>query len=287
MPVNYEDLLARRAQDWRSSYSDSQVLLYNLSVGMGRQGLERELPFVFEKPALNCVPTFAALLSGGGAKALSGVGLNVPRILHGEERLSVYRPLPPSAELLTTSWVSEVVDKGADKGLLITVTSEARFVSGEPLYRSDHLIFARGDGGVGAPAKSKFSPHVLPERPPDVVHETVTRPDEALLYRLNGDRNPLHADPASAQRSGFSAPILHGMCSYGMACRAVLAVACDYDPARIKSFDARFTSPVYPGETIHTDIWLDGDVVSFRSRVAARDVVLLNNGRCVVSASST
>jgi acyl dehydratase len=286
MPVTYDQLMSRHADDWTSSYTDNQVLLYNLSVGMGREGREPELPYVFEQPALQCVPTFAALLAqAGGSRAIAGVGLNVAKILHGEERLTLYRPLPPSAELVSSSWVSEVLDKGPDKGALITVSSEGRLAqSGEALYRCDHLIFARGDGGCGGPTKSDFTPHVTPDRAPDIVHVAQTRPDEALLYRLNGDRNPLHAHPDAARRGGFAAPILHGMCSYGMACRAVLAAVCDYDVARIKAFDARFTSPVYPGETVHTDIWVDGEVVSFRSRVEARGVTSLNNGRCLIGA---
>jgi acyl dehydratase len=230
------------------------------------------------------VPTYATLLSQGGSKAIAGIGLNVTRILHGEERLVVHRPLPPSAELVSSSWVSEVVDKGPEKGAIITVTTEGRLRTGEALYSADHVIFARGDGGLGGPTTSKAAQHVLPERKPDLVHLTQTRRDEALLYRLNGDRNPLHVDPEAARRAGFPAPILHGMCSYGMACRAVLASVCDYDASRIRSFDARFSSPVFPGEAIHTDIWVDGDVVSFRSRVEARGVTTLTNGRCVVGA---
>jgi acyl dehydratase len=116
-----------------------------------------------------------------------------------------------------------------------------------------------------------------------LVHVTETRADQALLYRLNGDRNPLHAEPEFAKRAGFPAPILHGLCSYGIACRAVLASVCGYDPARIKSFDVRCTSPVFPGETLHTDIWVDGQIVSFRSRVEARGITSLSNGRCAIS----
>jgi len=155
--------------------------------------------------------------------------------------------------------------------------------TGEKLCTLGGTIFARGDGGFGGPSKSAAVLHVIPERKPDIVHVFETRRDQALLYRLNGDRNPLHAQPEFAKRGGFPAPILHGLCSYGVACRAVLASVCDYDPARMKSFDVRFTSPVFPGETIATDIWVDGEVVSFRSRVEARGITSLNNGRCLIS----
>jgi acyl dehydratase len=283
MPFTYDELIARRSDDQSFAYDDARVLLYNLSVGMGRDPLDaKELPFVFERPQLRAVPTLASVL-GAGPKLLDGVDLDWPKILHGEQRLTVHRPLPPAADLVATHWFSEIVDKGPEKGALITLTSDVRLASGEPLYSTDNVMFARGNGGCGGPAKSKFTPHPLPERAPDLVHVTETRPDQALLYRLNGDRNPLHAEPAFARLAGFPAPILHGLCSYGIACRAVLASVCEYDPARIRGFDVRYTSPVYPGETIHTDIWVDGEVVSFRSRIAARGVTSIDNGRCLLA----
>jgi acyl dehydratase len=119
----------------------------------------------------------------------------------------------------------------------------------------------------------------VPDRAPDLVHQSITRPDQALIYRLNGDRNPLHADPEAAKRAGFPRPILHGLCSYGVACHALLAAVCDYDATRIRSFDVRFTSPVFPGETLATEIWIDGDVASFRCTVPERRVIAINNGR--------
>jgi acyl dehydratase len=284
MPFTYDEVISRRIENVPFRYEDTRVLLYNLGVGMGRDPFDtKEMPFFFERPALRAVPTIASVLGGGG-NPLAGIDLNLTMILHGEQRLSLYRPFPPSADLIGSSWISEVVDKGPEKGAIITMTTEAKLATGEPLYSSDNVLFARGDGGCGGPSKSKFSPHVMPERAPDIVHVTETRPDQALLYRLNGDRNPLHAEPAFAKRAGFPGPILHGLCSYGIACRAVLASVCDYDPARMKSFDVRFTSPVFPGETIHTDIWVDGDVVSFRSRIEARGVTSINNGRCLISA---
>jgi acyl dehydratase len=285
MPFNYDRLISNRLDGWSFSYTDKDVLLYNLSIGMGRSGREEELPFVFEAPALQCVPSFAALIAQQGARVIGGADINVARILHGEERMALYRPLPPSGEVVTNSWISEIVDKGPDKGALITVSSEGHLAGDEaPLFRVDHLIFARGDGGCGGPSKSEFVPHPLPDRAPDMVCETQTRVDDALIYRLNGDRNPLHAHPEAAKRSGFDRPILHGMCTYGVTCRTVLDAVCGLDPTKMKGFDARFTSPIFPGETLHTDIWVDGDVVSFRARVEARGIVALNNGRCLISA---
>jgi acyl dehydratase len=285
MSIDYDDLISRRVTDRTFSYTDTQILLYNLGVGMGRDPLdEAELPFVFERPALRAVPSAATVLSmGGGGNLLAGVPIKWNLVLHGEQRLTLHQPLPAAADLLSTTFVSEVLDKGADKGALITIRSEVRLASGEKLYDTENVTFARGNGGFGGPSKSSAVPHMLPARAPDIVHVTETRPDQALLYRLSGDRNPLHAEPGFAKGAGFPKPILHGLCSYGIACRAILAAVAGYDPARIKQFDVRFTSPVFPGETIHTDIWVDGEIVSFRSRIAAREVISINNGRCIVN----
>ena len=285
MPFTYDDVIGLCVEDVQFSYTDTQMLLYNISIGMGRDpGDARELPFVFEQPALQVVPTAAAVLGGGGANLLGGVAIDWTRLLHGEQRLTCHRPLPPAADLVGTTRIAEIVDKGPDKGAIITVAMEVKLAGGEPLYTMENVIFARGDGGCGGPSSSAAVPHRVPDREPDLVHVSETRRDQALLYRLNGDRNPLHADPGFAAKGGFPAPILHGLCSYGIACRAVLASVCDYDPGRIRSFDVRFTSPVYPGETIHTDLWIDDDLVSFRCRVEERDGVSIDNGRCLTGA---
>ncbi len=283
MPLDYDDLISRRFDNRAHSYDDTKILLYNLGIGMGRDPLDAaEMPFVFEHPALRAVPTAATVLAMGGG-LLDGAAINWNFVVHGEQRLTLHRPLPPAAELINNVYIAEVLDKGAGKGALITLRSSVRLASGEPLFDTDHTMFARGDGGFGGASKSAAVPHEMPTRAPDIVHVTQTRPDQALLYRLSGDRHPLHAEPAYAKAAGFERPILHGMCSYGIACRAILATVVDYDPARIKQFDARFTSPVFPGETIHTDIWVDAETVSYRSRIAAREVVSINNGRCVIS----
>jgi acyl dehydratase len=284
MPIDYDDLITRRSENRRFSYTDTQMMLYNQSVGMGRDPLnEKELPFVFERPLLRVVPTAATALITGGQPILAGVDIDWTQVLHGEQRLKVHRPLPPSADLVACVRVSDVIDKGVDKGALIAIEVDVKLASGEPLYTTENVTFARADGGFGGPSKSTSTIHQLPDRKPDFIHVTETRRDQALLFRLNGDRNPLHADPKLARKAGFDVPILHGTCTYGIACRAVLASICDYNVTRMKSFDVRFTSPIFPGETIHTDIWVDGDIVSFRSRVDARNVVALNNGRCEIS----
>lgn len=281
MPFTFDQITACRADDIPFSYNDTRVLLYNLSVGMGHNpALEQELPYVFEGQGLQVVPTAAAVLGAGGTSLLAGVDITWTKLLHGEQRLRLHRPLPAAADLLGSTRVAEVVDKGPEKGAIVTIEMNVRLASGEPLYTMENVIFCRGDGGCGGATHSAHTPHTLPERQPDLFHTTRTRPEQALLYRLNGDRNPLHADPAFARKAGFDRPILHGLCSYGIACRAVLASVCSYDASRIASFDVRMSSPVFPGETLVTEIWVDGDEVSFRCCVPERDAVVLNNGRC-------
>jgi acyl dehydratase len=139
--------------------------------------------------------------------------------------------------------------------------------------------FARGDGGFGGPQRPSPAPHAIPERTPDAVCDLPTRPEMALIYRWNADMNPLHADPEIAKRAGFPRPILHGLATFGVAGHAILKTICGYDPARFKSIAGRFSAPVYPGETIRTEIWRDGEIVSFRARLVERDVIVLNNGK--------
>jgi len=284
MSLDYDDLMSRRNDGWTSSYTDNDLLLYNLSVGMGRDPLdEQELRYIFEVPELRGVPSAGIVIGSGGGSLYDNAGINWTGVVHGEQRLTMHRPLPPAADLTGSSWISEVVDKGAEKGALIAVTTETRLAGGEPLYTTESVIFARRNGGFGGPRDQAKAPHRLPEREPDLVHTTETRLDQAALYRLTGDRTHLHIDPGFASRAGFPRPILHGLCSYGIACRALLASVCDYDPAKIRQFDVRFSAPVFPGETIHTDIWVDGATVSFRCRVAERDLVVLTNGLCLLN----
>jgi acyl dehydratase len=282
MPMNYDHLMSLATEGERHEYSDRETILYALGVGMGRDPLgEAELDYVYERGALKTVPTLASVLTRSAL--LRDSGFDYSKVLHGEQRLALHRPLPPSGQLIADSRVVAAYDKGPDKGaVILTETSVRSVADGAPLFTVGSTVFARGDGGFGGPAGSGPEPHRLPERAPDLVVALETRPDQALLYRLSGDRNPLHADPALARRVGFPAPILHGLCTYGTACRAVLQSVCGYDHTRITGFDVRFSSPVYPGETIATEIWVDGKIVSFRCRVAARDVTVINNGKCTL-----
>ena len=282
MAINYERLMALKRDGDRFRYTDRETMLYALGVGMGRDPLnEDELPYVFEKSALKTVPSMASVLAR--VPLLKDCGYDYSKVLHGEQRLTLHLPLPQEGELIADSRVTEAYDKGAGKGAVIHTETKVRLADGTPLFTQHSTTFARGDGGFGGPAGSGSAPHAVPERKPDQTVTLETRKDQALLYRLNGDRNPLHADPALAKKVGFPAPILHGLCTYGTACRAILQSVAKYDHTKIAGFDVRFSSPVYPGESIATDLWLDGKTVSFRCRVPERDVTVINNGKCTLA----
>jgi acyl dehydratase len=283
MAVTYESLMSLKATGDEFTYTDRETMLYALGVGMGRDPMNlAELPYVYEN-GLKTVPTMASVIAWG-QRTIGEAGINYLMVVHGEQRLTMHKPLPSSATIISDERVTAAVDKGPGKGALIYTEKVIRLKgTNELLCTTGGTIFARGDGGFGGPSTGGPEPHVLPERKPDAVCETDTRADQALLYRLSGDRNPLHSDPNIAKMAGFPRPILHGLCSYGTACRAVLQTMCDYDHTLITGFDVRFSAPVFPGETIVTEMWKDGSVVSFRSKVKERDVVVLNNGKCTLS----
>jgi len=282
MPLDYDSTLAVQEIGRRSSYDEKDTMLYALSIGMGRDPYDpQELPFVFEGAGLRVIPTLATTLAGGSL--VTQLDIDLPKMLHGEQRMKVHRPIPASANLINDMRVVDVLDKGEGKGAIIYTENVIREEDNpDPLVTLGYSLFARGDGGFGGPERPAIPIHQLPDRAPDHRHVTETRQDQALLYRLNGDMNPLHADPELAKKVGFNVPILHGLCGYAIACRAVLATVCDYDPDRIAEFDVRFSSPVYPGEKITTEMWVDGNVVSFRCRVEERDIVSINNGKCIL-----
>jgi len=283
MALNYEHLMGLKRDGDRFRYTDRETMLYAIGIGMGRDPLDaEELAYVFEQDGLKTVPSMASVLAR--VPLLKDCGYDYAKVLHGEQKLTLHRPLPPEGELLARSRVTAAYDKGAGKGAIILTETEVRLAADDkPLFTQSSTTFARGDGGFGGPAGSGPAPHPIPERKPDRSLTLETRKDQALLYRLNGDRNPLHADPALAKRVGFPVPILHGLCTYGTACRAILKAVAGYDHTRIRGFDVRFSAPVYPGESIATDLWVDGKTVSFRCRVPERDAVVINNGRCLLA----
>lgn len=287
MAINYEKILNWPFEAVEQTYTANYSILYALGLGLGANPLdESELNFVFEEAdKFAALPTMAVVLAGPGFWVRDPEsGVDWKKVLHGEQEIEIHASIPAAATVVGQTRVTEIIDKGADKGALLysekTLTDKA---SGTLLATTRSTTFARGDGGFGGPSGPTRPVHQLPEREPDEHCDLKTLPQSALIYRLSGDNNPLHASPAVAASAGFKAPILHGLCTLGVAGHALLKTCCGYDPARFKSLALRFSSPVYPGETIRTEIWRDGNTMSFRSRVLERDVVVLNNGKVEVS----
>jgi acyl dehydratase len=281
MTIDPARLLQRTFPVVEQRYTQRDAMLYALGIGLGADPLEREaLRFVYERE-LRVLPSMAAVLAGPGFWVREpDTGVDWVRVVHGEQAMEFHRPLPPEGTVKAQTRVTGIVDKGAGKGALIyseRVGHDA--VSGERLFTVRQTTFARGDGGCGAPGGPAPEPHPMPGRAPERQCDLPTLPQAALIYRLSGDYNPLHADPDVAAQAGYPRPILHGLCTLGVAGYAVLKTCCGYEPARMTSLSVRFTAPVYPGETIRTEMWRDGAVVSFRARVLERDAVVLNNGR--------
>jgi acyl dehydratase len=289
MPIHYPDILDQRTAARQFTYGDKDVMLYALGVGLGADPMdEKELAFVTEK-ALKVVPTAATVLAAGGRPVPGRADPQLPAshrpsqmnflmMLHGEQKVTLHKPLPASGTFIAEGRTVGAWDKGKDKGAVVVSEIDWTDETGEKVATLTMSAFYRGDGGFGGPTEGQPAPHTVPTRAPDLSVDMPIRPDQALLYRLNGDRNPLHSDPESARKSGFPRPILHGLCTYGMTCRAILANVLDYDADAILSHQVRFTSPTFPGETLTVDIWKDGKDISFEARVKARDVTVVRNG---------
>jgi acyl dehydratase len=284
MPIAYPEILDLKSEPQPYRWGDRETMLYALGIGMGGDPMNlEELPFVYES-GLKAVPTMATVVAWGAGPGLGKLGINFLMVVHGEQKVEFHKTLPTEAEITAEARIIGAYDKGKDKGAVIyteTVLKDAS--TGEAIATLTGSTFARGDGGFGGPSEGAPEPHEVPLRAPDQTVEFTTRPDQALIYRLSGDRNPLHSDPGIAKAAGFPRPILHGLCTYGITCRAVLQAYADFDPSRIKSHQVRFSSPVFPGETIAVDLWKDGPVISFEARVKERGVTVVRNGKTVLS----
>ena len=285
MPIKYEELMALKNLGQKYSYTDREVMLYAYGIGMGADPMdERELLFVNEAAAtprpLKVVPTFASVAAWGAGPG--EMNLNRVMVVDGERDVTFHKPLATAAHITADSSVLAVYDKGKDKGAIIRHQTILRDADGEKLATLVASRFARGDGGFGGPSEGQPEPHLVPSRAPDRTVDISTRPDQALVYRLCGDRNPLHSDPEFATKAGFPEPILHGMCTYGITCRGVLQTYADYDPTAFKQHVARFSAPVFPGETVTMAMWKDGKVISFEAKVKARDATVIRNGKTVL-----
>jgi len=268
-----ERLVSRPPIETRQILEPAKVILYALGVGAS------ELPFVYED-GLAALPTMATTLAYPGFVWRDyDLGVDWRRVLHGETSIILHAPLPVRGEVIGRTTFGPIFDKGADKGAVAYQTREIHTADGSHLATVRNGSFLRGEGGFGGDSAGQPKPHPVPERAPDIQVSLTTAPNQALIYRLSGDLNPLHIDPEVARGAGFPRPILHGLASFGVAGRAVLAALCGDAPERLKRLDVRFASPVFPGETIRTDIWREGGgSAAFRAAVEERDQIILNNG---------
>lgn len=258
------------------SFTERDAILYALGVGAG----EEDLPFVYEA-GLKALPTMAVVLGYPGFwQKEPQYGIDWKRVLHGEQSVRLHAPLPVAGTVRSELTIDRIVDKGTDKGAVL-LSSRRIYDAGTGLHLAtvSQTSVLRGDGGFGGSTQGASTPYALPDRAPDETVSLPTSKAQALIYRLSGDYNPLHVDPAVAAEAGFPRPILHGLCTFGVAGRAVLRTLCADAPERLKRFDVRFSSPVFPGETIEVDIWRESEGrAALRARARERDVVVLNNG---------
>ncbi len=286
-PLDYETIMDYRFPDLDEAYTRKDAMLYALGVGFGADPMDpAQLQFTFED-GLKCVPTMPVVL-GRGDQSLHEIpawsSIDFTMLVHGEQKLIIHKPLAAEGRVETATRVTRIVDKGADKGAILYRERKMTCgITGDALATLGESFFLRGSGGFGGEPGPTPPAHQLPDTPPEASADIATLPQAALIYRLSGDYNPLHAEPAFAARAGFERPILHGLCSFGVSAHALLRTWCDYAPERLKSLQVRFSAPVFPGETIRTEMWRDGGVVSFRARAVERDVIVINNGRAEIA----
>tara|TARA_Y100000022_G_C13253243_1_gene378259 strand:- start:1723 stop:2577 length:855 start_codon:yes stop_codon:yes gene_type:complete len=274
------DAIGMESEPHESSWDSKDCLLYSLGVGAGATdptGFELEFTTENTKDIQQkALPTMCVVLGGtGGRGPLAHLGdVNYSKMVHGEQGVILHKPLPTQATITSTSKISNIYDKGK-AALVILETTALDTSDGLPVFTNISKLFFRDEGGWGG-ERGPVDKVEFPDRNADSVVKYETRNDQALLYRLNGDRNPLHSDPSFAALGGFPKPILHGLCTYGFTGRALVHLACDGNPDKFKSMDGRFSSPVIPGETLEVHVWEDGD--HFKFRTMAGDRVVLDNG---------
>lgn len=286
--LNWKEVLDWKFPEVEQLYSSRDAILYALGLGYGQDPMdESELRYLFEEHPLGLavVPSLAVVLGGPGAWMRDPrTGIDWVKSLHGEQGLVVHAPLPASATVLGRNRVTEIIDKGAGKGALLKMERDiVDAATGQVLAVRTSTSFLRGDGGCGAPGAAAPKPEPLPTRAPDARIVMGTRPEQALLYRLSGDYNPVHASPSVARKAGFDRPILHGLCTFGIACRALIQSACAGDAGRLVMMNGRFSASVYPGETQTVELWDEGSGrFRFRTRVDERDLTALDFGEATV-----
>ncbi len=282
MPINPE-AVGSKGEPTRSSWNSKDSILYALGVGAGTA----DLPFVTENSIgidQQALPTMGVVLANlGGAFGKIGT-FNPAMLVHGEQRIRLHRPMHVAGEIDTVAEITGIFDKG--KGAVIEVTGRSVDVAtNEPLFDTVMSAFIRGEGGWGGDRGPSGAQNVAPERAPDAEVSYQTSPDQALLYRLSGDRNPLHSDPQFAAFAGFDRPILHGLCTYGFTGRALLNALCEGDPARFTAMEGRFSSPVFPGERLTVRLWNQGDGSAVYQTLGEDGRVVVDSGKCEFASS--
>lgn len=277
MALNH-DVIGVESAPVERSWTSKDTLLYAVGVGAGLGDPAQELPFTTENSAgisQQVLPTFAVLAAQGGRRAELG-DFDRAMLVHAEQAFELHRPLSPAGTAMVTSKVTGIHDKGSG-ALVVTEATATDAESGELLVTSRSSVFIRGEGGFGGD-RGPASDWKEPSRTPDHQVTYPTRPEQALLYRLSGDRNPLHVDPKFAARGGFARPILHGLCTYGFTGRALLHSLCGSDPSRFRSMEGRFTAPVTPGDVLTVSIWVDGDTALYQTS-RTDGTVVIDRGR--------
>ncbi len=276
--LNYDAIMAYRPGDIRASYGPRDCILYALGIGLGMDPMdEGELRFVYEKNLL-AFPTLATTLGWMGRLTDPNFGIDERLVVLADQRVVLHRPLAPEATLISRPSIKEIIDKGEGNAAIIQSTRDLTTPDGTLVATVESSALARRHGGFGGKATQSPAPPAIPARDPDRVCDLPTPPNLAQIFRLTGDTNPLHIDPERARAAGFPRPILHGMASFGVAAHAILRTFAGYDPARLAAIEARFARPIFPGETVRTEMWENGAQVTFRCRTVERGEVAIDNG---------
>ena len=287
-PLDTEKLLSYSIPQTHDDYDPRDAIIYALGVGAGLTSEIDETSLIFER-GLQVLPTMALVLGTPGFWAMDpATGLDWLSILHGEQRLKIHAPLETAGTLIGSTKVTDIADKGPGKPALIRAKKEVRTLSGLLVAETSEIWFIQGAGGFGGerslPAEPQFP---IPDRDPDLEVVLPTCLAQAAIYRLSGDRNPLHIDPETAASVGFDRPILHGLGTMGIVARALIHGACGGVAASLREMNVRFTAPVYPGDDIHTHIWQDGDTLHFPAfRNGTQERVIDNGFARVVHAAA-
>lgn len=278
MPIDVEKIKGAPLDGGSVSWEKDDVILYHLGLGAGLlDGTDPgELEYIYEKN-LKVLPTFGTIPVRYSILPYIGKGLDVdPRgILHGDHEIIVHRPLPVEAKIKSEGKISEIYDKG--KSAIVVLEMESKAEGGEPLFTNKMSLYIRGEGGFGGDRGPEDGDDAMPDREPDMVVESPTMPNQAHLYRLNGDKNPMHADPEMARKMKFDKNFLHGLCSYGIACRAAVEGMLDGKVESVASYKVRFAGLVFPGETLVTSMWKESEGIKMLVKVKERDAIALSH----------